>query len=87
MTKKTTTLVNKYQERINAEVWMFENGFIDFDKAHERIVKEEKMFEEMLTSMYYYGMISDKDHKELSCIPSNIRFEADDKLLNIKYFK
>lgn len=84
MTKKTTELVNKYEDRLDTLVFLYEHHVIDFDRFHSELKREETMFEELVTSMYYYHLISENDHSELTGVSYNKRYSAYNKALEIK---
>lgn len=84
MTKKMTSIVKTYKDRMNQQVWLYEHGFITYEEAREKLNKECKMFDEMRTSMFYYHLISEDDFMQTT----NVAFDVDDecfsRLLEIK---
>lgn len=85
MTKKAQKMVETYKERLDMTVFSYKQCFVTFDDALIELKKEQEMFENLKTSMYYYGMLSENEHTELVHTPHTLRDEAYNKLLDIKY--
>lgn len=64
MTNKMVKILLKAQKRIDNEKWLYENGFIDFKKLQSNLNQETKMFTEMITGMFHYGLLSESDFAE-----------------------
>lgn len=81
MTQKTANLVAKYEEKILTEYFLYEKGYICFEELQKNTRNRCKEFELMLSGMFTYHLISQKDHEELCCVPWHIRDKIIDKAI------
>ena len=65
MTKKAMALKEKYIEKLEGQLWLYNRGLCDIAKASEWLRNEENDFMNLLTSMYRYSLLSESDYKEL----------------------
>ena len=68
MTKKANTLLNKFTENINTNLSIYKNKSLELftsDFTKNQIEKEYEKFLNTVSGMYYYDLLSEKDHSEL----------------------
>ena len=84
MTKKTQNIIETYKEKLETHLFLNHNGFCNWEKSYDNMMKEQHQLENMLSSMFFYSLISNKDHDALCHVPSRICEEYKEKLLFYK---
>lgn len=88
MTKKMYNIINTYRDRLDYVLNNFK-ATKKFDDFSEETLEREKEFVDLITTMYLYKLISEKDLDEVyeAVIFNNLRsvyIEQAKKLLNIE---
>lgn len=82
MSKKSQSIERKYQEKLNTVTWCYNRDITDYEKARKDFRYESNMYENLLTSMLMYNLISSKDFEELWLNKILIDSKVDVKLWN-----
>lgn len=61
MTKKAEKMVEKLVEKLNTTRFLYDAGYATFEETKDGIKKEIYDFDEMVSSMLHFGVISEKD--------------------------
>lgn len=84
MTKKVEKIVKTYEEKLDMQVFIFRENICDLETVLKNIREERAMFQNMLSSMFLYYLISKADYEELVYIPCNLADNAREKCWEIK---
>lgn len=87
MTKKMENIVKKYEERMDLVVFAYRENLTTFEKAIKEVDKEEEQFDQLITGMYFYNLISEKDMRESMSIRYDVWDKTRDKLYDEKFKK
>jgi hypothetical protein len=80
MTKKAMNLKDKHFNRINNHLSFYENTKHDFDWTRDYLNTIHNDFDNMVGSMYIYGLLSEKDYDELHAVAFGMYQEAIERL-------
>ena len=85
MTKKMQKIIKTYEERLDTAVYTYEKGFCTYEEAREELRTEENRLTEMMTSMYFYSLLSDTDFRDGYPLKTEIYLKYMEKLIDLKY--
>ena len=81
MTKKMEKIIETYKEKLETAKWLYENGHYDFNEFQEETLKECCRLETMITTMFHYNLLSEKDFTEVTNIPFRKRCEITESVM------
>lgn len=81
MSKKAIKMLDEYKSKLDMIVFEYEKGFSDFSKSQKNAMEEMKRFENMISSMYHFNLLSEKDYMEFTNVPFKLECEVVDKIL------
>ena len=84
MTKKMQEIIRKYENKLSLECMMYEDGIQDYESTVKWMREKRNEFEQFKSSLYMYGMISDKDHSETTFTAYEIHNKYINKLWEIQ---
>ena len=85
MTKKAEKIVNKYTETLELEIFSFEKGLVNFERCVKVLNKDKEQFENLISGMFQYDMLSKNDFKEIYGLGYDLYSKYYDKALDIEY--
>ena len=88
MTKKATTMILKFTEKLELSISIYKNGTLPMytaDFTEKELATEYDRFLKMVGSMYLYDMLSEKDHANLYETACDIYINACKVFNEIKY--
>lgn len=85
MTKKMEKMVNSLRDKMDTYTYLYEIKVIDFKKAMNNIYDERDEFDNMISSMFHFGVISENDFTETQFTASNLADEYLNKLHDISW--
>ena len=65
MTKKAKNIFETYEMKLKLEIDIYNLGVTDTDKTLKHLHEIEEQFGELITGMYFYKLLSEKDFSEL----------------------
>lgn len=79
MSKEVKELYEKYSARLDLVVRLYKQGFSSFESSREELRNELHQFNDMRSTMFLYGLISEEDFKD-TC---ELSYEMYDKSFNV----
>lgn len=83
MTKKAEAIYNKYCDKLELALYMYSNHNYTFAELQKEFGYLEKQFKEMVSGMYHYNLLSEKDYDELFTLGFTTPCNMMNKLLGI----
>lgn len=65
MTKKAQKILKEFEEKLQMVDWMYEKEFYDMPKHNKEYRDECNQFQEMISGMLHFNMLSQSDFSEL----------------------
>lgn len=85
MTKKMSEITKKLNHNMETIVWLYDHNIITYEKAREELREEEKAFNELRSSMFHYGLLSEKDFMETCHTGTRVYNYMIDKCMEISW--
>lgn len=79
MTKKATSLLEKYEDKLDTVVWLASKGYETVDDSIKTIHERNKSFDDLITNMFHYDLLSENDFKELV----SLSYKTGDKYIDM----
>ena len=83
MSRKVNDLLKKYEDKLDTCLWLYSKGMNDWNEFISDVYDREKEFDGLVTNMFHYDLLSEKDFRELMKLVRQTKDKYVDKALEI----